>query len=747
MHRYNAISESPISAEKVVEKSMIPLNRRFSEWEEQDAPDADLRFRIGFPRGELTWADLLARLRVVLLAEAGSGKTDEMVEQARLLTAAGRFAFYATVEDVGQDGLENALDTPNRARLAAWRASHKEAWILIDTVDEAKQIGLRLEKSIRGLAEGIAGAERSAHVVLSGRITDWEFRRDLACLKDRLAVPNDLVLPPPLTPSEVLISTIRHQRWEGQAQTAEQPLVVLMAPLDPERVQLFATAKGARNLDALLAEIEAANLWRFAQRPLDLDWLVHFWQRHGRLGTLAEMLHNSLTERLNETNLGRARRDRLDVDRAFQAMERIGAALVFGQKATIAIPDSEVSLSTDNRPVNLAEVLPDWSPDDRIRLLTRPVFDPATFGRARLHNDNEGVVRGYLTARWLRRLRQANLSRESLFDLLFAETYGVELIKPSMGETAAWLSIWDEDIAREVARRDLVLLITAGDPGSLSADVRRSVLTHLVEHIARGDKQLPLLQPDSIRRFCRPDIANIVRDLWSKHQCHQEARLFLLRLIWIGELKDCGDLAAEATFEHDADPRTRNIASRAVIMTGDDATKRRYAEFINAEHSALPDALVGSAIEGLFPNHLTVQDLLGILKSVNITDWDGWRGFEWQSPNLVNRLNSRSELERLLSGLLELLGGEIGDLSVAYPLDKREQAYFPAIATAATRLLELCPDDEVPELAIDSALRLGPHRRGNKRGTKDARRLRRASSIRSPASPRVLGSSAALERP
>ncbi len=42
--------------------------------------------------------------------------------------------------------------------------------------------------------------------------------------------------------------------------------------------------------------------------------------------------------------------------------------------------------------------------------LTRPVFDPATFGRARLHNDNEGVVRGYLAARWFDRLRKANLS-------------------------------------------------------------------------------------------------------------------------------------------------------------------------------------------------------------------------------------------------------------------------------------------------------------------------------------------------
>ena len=133
----------------------------------------------------------------------------------------------------------------------------------------------------------------------------------------------------------------------------------------------------------------------FARRPLDLDWLVQFWQNHGCLGTLAEMLENSLTERLNETNADRARRDTLDVVRAFQAMERIGAALVFGRKDGIAIPDPEVSLAMEVRTVDLAAVLPDWSAGDRIRLLTRPVFDPATFGRVRLHNDNEGVVCAY----------------------------------------------------------------------------------------------------------------------------------------------------------------------------------------------------------------------------------------------------------------------------------------------------------------------------------------------------------------
>ena len=56
-------------------------------------------------------------------------------------------------------------------------------------------------------------------------------------------------------------------------------------------------------------------------------------------------------------------------------------------------------------------MLPDWKPQDISLLLARPIFDPATFGRVRLHNDNEGIVRSYLAARWLKRLRDANLPK------------------------------------------------------------------------------------------------------------------------------------------------------------------------------------------------------------------------------------------------------------------------------------------------------------------------------------------------
>jgi hypothetical protein len=304
--------------------TIIPLNRRFIVWREDDPLDPELRSGLGVSLGLLGWGDLLAKRRVVLLAEAGSGKTAELKEQDRLKLAARQFAFSATVEDVGRDDLDGALRAVDRARLAAWRASTEAAWFFIDSVDEAKLNNVRLEKALGCLADGITQAEHRAHIVLSGRYTDWEFRQDFERFNELVPIPQDQVVPPP--PEEVLISTLRRERPRQKGPPAEEPMVVVMAPLDAERVRHFAEAKGAPSLDEFMAQIDVANLWRFAQRPLDLDWLVEFWRSHGRLGTLAEMVESSPRERLQEKNLDRARRDGLDVARAANAFERVGAS-------------------------------------------------------------------------------------------------------------------------------------------------------------------------------------------------------------------------------------------------------------------------------------------------------------------------------------------------------------------------------------------------------------------------------------
>ena len=684
----------------------IELDRRFVPFREDEKSDPNLIALFGRSDGTLGWVDLLTRRRVVLLAEAGSGKTTEMIARTQQQAAVGHPSFYATVEDVGRRGLEHALRPADRSKLAEWRSSDKDGWFFIDSVDEAKQSGVKFRTALHAVASAIAGAERRAHIVLSGRYTDWQFRRDLNHFNEELAIPADEALPPPPTPDELVICAIHRERREPTP-PPEDAIVVVMTGLDEDRVRRFATGMSVQNLDALMAQIDASNLWQFARRPLDLDWLVQFWHSHKRLGNLAEMLDICLVERLQESNLDRVRLDGLDVARAYQAIERLGAAMIFGKRETIAVPDSEISLSDATLALDIADVLPDCSPQDRERLLTRAVFDPATFGRARLHNDNEGGVRSYLTARWLRRLRESNLSQQTLFDLLFAETYGVAVIRPSMQEVAAWLSLWDELVASEVARREPYLLLSAGDPASLSLQTREKLLTQVVKSITAGNP-IPSLHPDSLKRFSRADLAQVVRKLWKSHT-QLDVRRLLLRVIWLGGIKECSDLTEVAAIGSDRNARLAVFAGRAMMVTADDGGKKRYAEFVKNNCATLPITVVWDAIDQLAPHLLNVDDVLTILSSVDVSNSDGGLGLDWHGPKLIERISSRIDLETLLRCLLLNLGETVsaGDREET----AREKAVFPIIAAAAQKVFELCSDNEAPAVALDAAVRLGGHTR------------------------------------
>ncbi|UTH74432.1 hypothetical protein [Chromobacterium sp. IIBBL 290-4] len=687
----------------------IPLNRQFYEWKEKTDELALLRYRAaaGLSNGLLGWPELLVRRRVVILAEAGSGKTEELVEQARQQTAAGRFAVYATVQDVGRYGLDKALRLVDRQRLNAWRVGNEPGWFFIDSIDEAKLDNIRLEKALRQIAEGIAGGESRAHIVLSGRHTDWEFARDAQRLNDELPLPhNNLVEPLPSL--ETLVRRILRHEKRPEPMPVETALIVVMAQLDREQVRTYAAAKNARKLDGLMAAIEAASLWGFARRPLDLDWIVRYWQRHDRLGSFTVMIEVSLRERLQETDPERGRRDSLDAERAKHGLERIGAALVFGRQTTIAIPDNDARTETERTVAKIEDVLPDWSSEDRMKLLLRPAFDPATFGRARLHNDNEGVVRAYLAARWLQRLRQCNLPQRQLHNLLFSRIYEVDLVKPSMLETAAWLALWDESVASEVVRRAPFVLFTAGDPASLSHETRQALLTALVERMRR-DEEVPLLDLSSLARFVLPDIVPALRAVWATDKEHDEIRHFVLRLIWLGKVKDCADLAIEASFGRYQDFSTAMTAGRALLAAGDAGVRREYAEYIKVQCAVIPPTLVWEAVDDLFPQLIDVDDLLAILAVIHLGDAEGGGfRFDWNGAELVERLKSPPDLTRLINGLLQQLEAEsqVGTVKKS----PRDEQYAAALGAAALRLLDLSPDDVAPTAAIDAALRISDRR-------------------------------------
>lgn len=681
----------------------IQLDRQFVNWGDKDPAEAETRFLMGRLNGSHDWAKLLERHRVVILAEAGSGKSDELAAQAELLRSVGKFAFCTTVQEVAHEGLPNCLGVEDRRQFEAWKASDSPAWIFIDSVDEAKLNSVRVETAFRKIADGIDGAAARAHVILSGRHTDWEFRADLTRLERALPVPRTAEKPP--APQEILGRVLRNERMKVPVEKTEAPLIVLMAPLDPDRVRKFATGCGIERVDQFIAAIEDANLWSLAARPLDLLWLVEYWRRFGRVGKLAEMFETSLTERLREPSPRRFRNDEISATQAMDALERIGAALTFGRTDKIIIPDSQLDVKPAATDFDLGAILPDWSASHRQRLLSRAAFDPATFGRARLHNDNQGDVRSYLAARWLHKRRQANASHADIAQLLFAKTYGVDVVRPSLAQTAAWLSIWDEEVAKELVARDPRVLLQSGDPASLSQAIRCAALTRVIEEIVATGDRLGFFERRSLRRLSSPDLAACIRSLWHAHKTTENARLLLLLMVELGRLEECRDIAQEAVFGSFTDQYTLIYGAAALNVIANDAELGQLAALIKAEASRLPGQFLWTSLKRLVPLYVSVEELFTILGALSTEQRDAHYGLQINGPELVARMTSREELELALSGFLALMGPTRPP--GAYEETDAEKALAPSVTAAGVKLLELVRPDEAPEVAIDAALRLG----------------------------------------
>jgi hypothetical protein len=80
----------------------VNLQRQFRDLTSAELENPDVLatlndYKIG---GGIDWPALLTHRRVVILAEAGAGKTREMEERAKRLVCDGQFAFFVPLESL-----------------------------------------------------------------------------------------------------------------------------------------------------------------------------------------------------------------------------------------------------------------------------------------------------------------------------------------------------------------------------------------------------------------------------------------------------------------------------------------------------------------------------------------------------------------------------------------------------------------------------------------------------------------------
>jgi len=168
--------------------------------------------------GALSWPSLLSRARVVLLAEANSGKTAEFRDRSVALRAEGKAAFFVKIEDLADGSLADALTPEDEQNFSSWKSNDDSGWFFLDSVDEARLQNKSFERAIKRFRRELGPALGRANVLISCRVSDWRGNQDVDIITDHLPVPA-LSSERSRTPDELLLNPLFGDEVENKRRT------------------------------------------------------------------------------------------------------------------------------------------------------------------------------------------------------------------------------------------------------------------------------------------------------------------------------------------------------------------------------------------------------------------------------------------------------------------------------------------------------------------------------------------------
>ena len=520
----------------------------------------------------LRWFDLLTEARVILLSEAGSGKTEEIRHITRQVRAEGKPAFFLRIEHVVQE-FESSFEEGTLEEFEAWVASGEEGWLLLDSVDEARLRDPKdFERAIRKLGVKLRSVLQEAHIVITGRTNAWRPKTDLLLCKRELPYiqPVRTADPDAADDSNTDNATTNDQKGKGSRDPFR---IVALDDLHGEQVDRFACAKGVTNLKAFKTAIEKAEAWSFTTRPLDLAETIEFWRTHHRIGSRLELMRSSVAKRLEERDQDRSEARPITPQRILVGARLIAAAATLAQQSSIRVPDGQEN--TNGLPIR--EVLTNWDDVDCATLLGRPIFDEGIYGTVRFHHRS---VREYLTAEWLHSLIVDDGSLKKIEGLFFRKQYGIEVVVPTMRPILPWLALLDGRILERVVRLAPEVLFEGGDPSKLPLETRRIILCQTCEQLAEPAHGRTMMDYAAVQRFTDPDLADDIGALLDQYAGDDDIVWLLMRMVYQGDIKALVYKARHFALSS-RNKYTRIAAIRAITELGSAAdTAAVRAEFL-----------------------------------------------------------------------------------------------------------------------------------------------------------------------
>ncbi len=626
------------------------IERTFQDIPEGKLSEADqpsFQASLGWSHG-LTWSDLLLSRRVLIISEAGAGKTYECEEQQKSLWSSGEPAFFIELSQLEKGGIRELLDPEEEERLDAWHSSQSDiATFFLDSIDELNLTRQSFKSALTLLRREIGTKLPQCRIVVTTRPIpfDQQLVRDL--------------LPAPPLPSaesrEESFARIAMRESESRnirnAADSDAPdwRTVALVPFSDEQILEFANTQGVEDAEKLLQDLKNRNAEEFAQRPQDLIELCADWREHKRIRTHREQVRENVAVKL-QPRADRSEPAELSIDRAIEGASSLALAMMMTRRMTIR-HSAESDIAADEAALDPAKILSDWKPNEIKALLERPLFRFASYGRVRFHHRSPLE---YLAAERLHKLRERGMSITALERLIFTQTNDNTIVLPSKRPIAGWLAHREDRIFEMLRNHEPAVLFDEGDPKSLTRSQRIQALRAFVDRFGWGGWRGISVPQIQVHRFASPELATELTSLWEAGVENLEVRLILLHLIEAGRINECSDIAYGVASDITASTGERLSAVDALIAIKDSRLPTIAADVANGVDS-WPQDIARRVLPQLFPQNLSIDELCQALRWIEEDDRNiGY--LRWLLPRTIATAELElAELEALREGLVSLL--------------------------------------------------------------------------------------------
>lgn len=660
----------------------VELNRTFTEFHEglEDDPQRRIIVKFSNKPSSLNWNQLLQAHHVLVLGEAGTGKSTEFKAQVSKLRSSGEFAWFVRIDELAQGELSDIEVESGTDSLERWRLSGNEGSFFLDALDEAKIRGMSLTSALRRLQRGLRGMIERARVIVSCRVSDWCAAGDLIDISEFTQAIEDIGSEATTAPE-----------WSRSTRRALL-CIVRMDPLSEEQIKGLLEAWKCPDIGGLLREIKEADVWTLIERPADVIWLCDYWRKYRRLGTLCELIEHNVQQKLGEK---RGRATVLTPERAYQGAMHLAGIVALSGRHAILVPDSRNLTMQNHNDIIVGRVLDNWTPREIDELLSRPIFDEASYGRIRFHSR---TVQEYLAGKWLKMRLENGYRRRSIRELLFRANYGEACIPAHLAPVVSWLSLWDRGIRDQALQVDPETLIQTGDPASLPAQARVEALRAFVEKYHDAKALAGEHDPVQFRRIASAEIERATLQLLQDESLGDGPAMLLLQLVGSGQMRACAKTAMRYAQNSGLPDHVRGIAVSAVGAVGVNEEKQYLCRMLDHKARWSHD-LAGMFVAALFPEFLDVAGLMRLLSRLESRQQTLITSMQTVMEFLVPVRCPPSDRLELLGTLLESVGGsQRGAIEQAQCRLGEEHAWLlPTMGRMFDKILDDLSTDVFPD--------------------------------------------------